>query len=98
MTSYAATDVTNAQAEAMAATREAAARRARLAPFAQLSCREAAVLVEMMEGLSADEIAAKHFVSTSTVRTQIRGILKKLGVSSQLAAVARAYQAGWQLD
>jgi hypothetical protein len=30
-----------------------------------------------------------------TVRSQIRAILTKLGVTSQLAAVALAYQSGW---
>jgi DNA-binding CsgD family transcriptional regulator len=34
-------------------------------------------------------------VSLATVRTQIRGILNKLGVTSQLAAVALARRAGW---
>jgi DNA-binding CsgD family transcriptional regulator len=32
------------------------------------------------------------------VRTQIRGVLTKLGVSSQLSAVAAARSAGWSLE
>ncbi len=44
----------------------------------------------MMEGLNADEIAQSHFVAVTTVRSQIRSVLQKLGVRSQLAAVALA--------
>lgn len=69
--------------------------RDRLAPFATLSRREQAVLVGLMAGESAEAIAAHSFVSLSTVRSQIRSILLKLGVRSQLAAVARARHAGW---
>jgi DNA-binding NarL/FixJ family response regulator len=60
------------------------------ATFAQLTQREALVLAAMMEGLSADEIAQSHFVAVTTVRSQIRSVLQKLGVRSQLAAVALA--------
>ena len=35
-------------------------------------------------------------VSEATLRTQVKSILAKLGVSSQLAAVAIAHQAEWQ--
>lgn len=61
-----------------------------LATFEQLTQREALVLAAMMEGLSADEIARSHFVAVTTVRSQIRSVLQKLGVRSQLAAVALA--------
>ena len=44
----------------------------------------------MMEGLNAEEIAQAHFVAVTTVRSQIRSVLQKLGVRSQLAAVALA--------
>jgi hypothetical protein len=44
----------------------------------------------MMEGLNAEEIAQSHFVAVTTVRSQIRSVLQKLGVRSQLAAVALA--------
>ena len=78
--------------------RERAEQRARLAPFLALTRREAAVLAQMMEGHPAETIATACFVSVPTVRSQIRAILTKLGVKSQLAAVARAYRAGWSLD
>jgi two-component system nitrate/nitrite response regulator NarL len=58
--------------------------------FEQLTHREALVLAAMMEGLNAEEIAQAHFVAVTTVRSQIRSVLQKLGVRSQLAAVALA--------
>jgi DNA-binding NarL/FixJ family response regulator len=69
----------------------------RLEPFTRLTAREAQVLQLLMQGDSADEIAAATYVSLATVRSHIRAILQKLGVNSQLAAVAAAAQAGWRL-
>lgn len=60
------------------------------ATFSQLTQREALVLAALTQGLSADEIARAHFVALTTVRSQIRSILQKLGVRTQLAAVALA--------
>jgi DNA-binding NarL/FixJ family response regulator len=60
------------------------------ARFDRLTRREALVLGALIDGLSAEEIAASHFVSLPTVRSQIRAVLQKLGVRSQLAAVALA--------
>lgn len=68
-----------------------------LAPFEELSPREASVLDGLVEGLSAEQIAERDFVSLPTVRTQIQGVLRKLGVTSQLAAVAEARRSGWHL-
>ena len=70
----------------------------RLQLFAILTEREQVVLAELMEGHCAEEIANAAFVSISTVRSQIKAILQKLGVNSQLAAVALARRAGWSLD
>ncbi len=67
----------------------------RLAPFASLSPREQAVLARLMAGESAETIAEHFYVSLATVRSQIRAILLKLGVNTQLAAVALARDAGW---
>jgi len=58
--------------------------------FEQLTHCEALVLGGLVDGLSADEIAHAHVVSLATVRSQIRAVLQKLGVRSQLAAVALA--------
>lgn len=77
---------------------EDAERRRRLEPFADLTGREQAVLAMLTEGLQAAEIADRSYVSISTVRSQIRSILGKLGVSSQLTAVAMATKAGWEPD
>ncbi|MFP4150065.1 MAG: response regulator [Nitriliruptoraceae bacterium] len=68
----------------------------RLAPFAALSRREQEVLGELMEGRTVDVIARRRQVSVATVRSQVKAIRQKLGVSSQLSAVALARQAGWQ--
>jgi hypothetical protein len=48
-----------------------------------------------MEGRTADVIAKSGCVALSTVRSQIKSILQKLGVNSQLAAVGLARQTGW---
>ena len=55
-----------------------------------LTPRERAVLGALMEGLNAEQIAVRMYVSVSTVRTYIRFILMKLGVNTQIAAVAYA--------
>ena len=60
------------------------------ATFERLTQREALVLGALVDGLSADEIAEAHFVALTTVRSQIRAVLQKLNVRSQLAAVAVA--------
>lgn len=78
--------------------REVRARRAQLAPFDVLTHREKCVLAEIMDGHSAEAIARRRAVSISTVRSQIKAILQKLGVNSQLAAASMARQAGWSLD
>jgi DNA-binding NarL/FixJ family response regulator len=67
-----------------------------LSPFERLTAREQSVLEALAEGLSAEEIADAQFVALTTVRSQIRAILQKLGVRSQLAAVACANRVGWK--
>ena len=67
----------------------------RLRPFRALTPREQAVLARLVAGESAETIAARSYVSLATVRSQIRSVLLKLGVNSQLAAVALAHDAGW---
>ena len=66
--------------------------------LAALNEREAEVLQQLMRGCAAEEIAETTYVSIATVRSHIRAILQKLGVNSQLAAVAAATQAGWSAD
>ncbi|MGY1772051.1 LuxR C-terminal-related transcriptional regulator [Blastococcus sp. SYSU D00813] len=81
-----------------AARRARSEESARLAPFRSLSPREDEVLRHLAAGLPAAAIAAAAFVSEATVRTQIRAVLSKLQVSSQLQAVALARQSGWLQD
>jgi two-component system, NarL family, nitrate/nitrite response regulator NarL len=62
----------------------------------QLTSREREVLAHLMHGQPVREIARHSFVSEATVRTQVKSILAKLEVTSQLAAVGAAHQAGWR--
>jgi two-component system nitrate/nitrite response regulator NarL len=71
------------------------AQRELAAPFQELTARERQVLAALMEGKSCETIADSWFVSSATVRTQIRAVLTKLEVGSQLAAVSLAFRAGW---
>ena len=74
------------------------AERIRQEQFGQMTRRECEVLARLMRGQAAAAIAEASFVSLATIRTQIRSILQKLGVTSQLAAVAIAYEAGWSYE
>jgi two-component system, NarL family, nitrate/nitrite response regulator NarL len=64
--------------------------------FESLSPRERDVLHALCDGFSAEAIAARQFVSVGTVRSHIQAVLRKLGVSSQLAAVVLARKLGWK--
>lgn len=55
-----------------------------------LSPRELALLVLLVEGLTAKEIADRLSVSIHTTGTHTRNLFTKLGVHSRAAAVARA--------
>jgi two-component system nitrate/nitrite response regulator NarL len=72
--------------------------RCRLAPFESLTPRERDVLAHIVDGQPAAEIARRAAVALPTVRTQIRSILQKLQVNSQMAAAAMARNAGWSLN
>jgi DNA-binding NarL/FixJ family response regulator len=60
-----------------------------------LTPREKQVLGSLIEGHNVREIARMGVVSEATVRTQVKSILAKLEVSSQLAAVGLAHHVGW---
>lgn len=89
--------LTRAQRDGLLAEllRHRADERRRLAPFERLTHTEQAVLAALVEGHAAEAIAADRYVTIATVRSQIRGILRQLGVNSQLEAVAAARHAGW---
>lgn len=59
-----------------------------------LTPKELEVLMHLAELLSTEEIAEKLFVSVNTVRTHIRNILHKLGVSRRNGAIRRARELG----
>jgi DNA-binding NarL/FixJ family response regulator len=63
--------------------------------FESMTRREAEVLGQLMAGKRVTEIARARVVSESTVRTQVKAVLAKLEVSSQLTAVGLAHQIGW---
>ena len=60
-----------------------------------LTVREREVLAHLMKGRTVREIAVEGVVAEATVRTQVKSILAKLEVSSQLAAVGMAHRVGW---
>jgi len=61
----------------------------------QLTAREQAVLRALVEGQTIAEIADSSFVAVSTVRSQVKSLRRKLGVNTQVQAVAMAAEAGW---
>ena len=63
--------------------------------FERLTDREQATLQALCQGASVVAIARDWTVSEATVRSHVRGVLTKLGVPSQLAAVALAVRTGW---
>lgn len=58
------------------------------ARLGKLTAREREVLAQLAAGRRAQAIADEAVVSLATVRTQIRSVFAKLGVSSQIEAVA----------
>ncbi len=61
-----------------------------------LTPRERQILSHLIAGLTVREISRQAVVSEATVRTQVKSILAKLEVSSQLAAVGLANHVGWK--
>jgi LuxR family transcriptional regulator, maltose regulon positive regulatory protein len=54
-----------------------------------LSAREVEVLLLLDEHLGTDEIAQRLFISEHTVRSHVKSLLRKLGVSSRREALER---------
>lgn len=60
----------------------------------ELTDRELEVLKLLAEGLSAPEIGKRLFIETSTVKTHLKHLYAKLGVSDRAAAVATGMRSG----
>ena len=52
-----------------------------------LSAREVEVLLLLDDHLGTDQIAARLFISEHTVRSHVKSLLRKLGVSSRRQAL-----------
>lgn len=59
-----------------------------------LSRRELEVLELVASGMSSPAIGDHLYISTSTVKTHLRSIYRKLGVDDRAAAVATAIRSG----
>jgi two-component system, NarL family, nitrate/nitrite response regulator NarL len=60
----------------------------------ELSPREQEVLMLITEGMTVAEIANRMHIGVATVKTHLRGLYDKLGVSDRAAAVAEAMRRG----
>lgn len=63
-------------------------------PGAPLTPREREILALLADGRSAPEIAGELYLSQTTVKTHLRNVYDKLGVSDRAAAVAQAMRRG----
>jgi DNA-binding NarL/FixJ family response regulator len=63
-------------------------------PAGGLTRREAEVLAEIAAGLSNGEIAAKLFISDTTVKTHVNHLLVKTGMRDRAQLVVYAYRRG----
>lgn len=59
-----------------------------------LTPRELAVLASLVKTGSLNEIARTHYVSVNTVKSQLRGLYRKLGVSGREEALREALRRG----
>ena len=59
-----------------------------------LTRREQVVLSNLTEDVTLEQIATKLFVTRNTVKSQVRSVYRKIGVSTRADAVAWARQAG----
>lgn len=59
-----------------------------------LTRREKVVLARLSEHRTLEELASELFVSRNTVKSQVRSVYRKIGVSTRAEAVAWAKAAG----
>ena len=60
----------------------------------RLTRRERVILSELDEETTLEQIATRLFVTRNTVKSQVRSVYRKLGVSTRADAVAAARQIG----
>ena len=60
----------------------------------QITRQQQSVLVGLEKGLSVREMAAQSHLSANTVKTHVRGLYRRLEVSTRDEAVSRAYEVG----
>jgi DNA-binding NarL/FixJ family response regulator len=65
-----------------------------LGPCGELTVRERSVLAQIMGGRSNQEIASALFIGTETVKTHLRNLYAKLGVSNRREATQFALGSG----
>jgi LuxR family transcriptional regulator, transcriptional regulator of spore coat protein len=59
-----------------------------------LTRRERVVLGELSEDVTLEEIATRLYVTRNTVKSQVRSVYRKIGVSTRAEAVAWAVAHG----
>ncbi|MCP2265263.1 regulatory protein, luxR family [Promicromonospora thailandica] len=57
-----------------------------------LTRRERVILANLSEDATLEQIARRLYVTRNTVKTQVRSVYRKLGVSSRAEAIAKAHE------
>lgn len=65
---------------------------------APLTRRELVVLAHLSDDVTLDDVARELFVSRNTVKTQVRSVYRKLGISTRAEAVVHARRLGLRQD
>ncbi|MBD9699333.1 response regulator transcription factor [Flavimobilis sp. GY10621] len=65
---------------------------------APLTRRELVVLSHLSDDVTLDDVARELFVSRNTVKTQVRSVYRKLGISTRAEAVVHARRLGLRQD
>lgn len=75
-----------------------AAAEGRTDPFEALTARELAVMTTRLQTRTIGETATAQFLSVNTVKTQMRSVYKKLGITSLASLRALAQQHGYAVE